>query len=268
MINNVKCDYCGKEFYKEPYRLKSSKNNFCSTNCHDKFRSDKKIEEMSEKVGMDFEKWLIDKYVEKLMSTRQIAELLYGNSKNQSSINKWLKKFNIPLRQGGEAVKTQWINNDSRKQKQAKLIQKNITKEVRLKIKNTMQTKEYKEKQREVHLGVKNGMYRVLGSNHHNWNPARTHQQRVKERKTYKYREWRLSVFKRDKYTCQCCGDNKGGNLRAHHLRSYDLHENERYNIDNGITLCEICHKDFHNKYGYGNNTEEQFKEYIKTNIK
>lgn len=33
-----------------------------------------------------------------------------------------------------------------------------------------------------------------------------------------------------------------------------------------GLCLCEEIHKDFHNKYGYGDNTPEQFEQYLKEN--
>ena len=104
----------------------------------------------------------------------------------------------------------------------------------------------------------------MTGENHPKWNPDRTHEQRIKERKTGKDREWKISIFQRDKRICKKCGKEKR-NLVAHHINSYDIHEKERYDINNGVTLCEECHKDFHHKYGYGKNTREQFEEFIKS---
>lgn len=54
-----------------------------------------------------------------------------------------------------------------------------------------------------------------------------------------------MSVFERDDYTCQECGDLAGGNLNAHHILPYKDYRGVEYslNIDNGITLCEDCHK-------------------------
>jgi len=67
------------------------------------------------------------------------------------------------------------------------------------------------------------------------------------------YSEWRLKVYQRDNYTCQCCGDDSGGNLNAHHLDGYNWCKEKRINVNNGITLCDKCHtkdKDsFHNIY-------------------
>lgn len=82
------------------------------------------------------------------------------------------------------------------------------------------------------------------------------------------YREWRRSVFKRDNYTCQCC-DKRSGKLNAHHILNWSDNVDLRYDIDNGITLCEECHlikypNSFHSIYGEKNNTREQLDEYIK----
>ena len=61
------------------------------------------------------------------------------------------------------------------------------------------------------------------------------------KRKSRKYIAWREAVYKRDNYTCQCCGDNTGGNLNAHHKDSYDINPKRRYEVDNGVTLCVSC---------------------------
>ena len=70
------------------------------------------------------------------------------------------------------------------------------------------------------------------------------------KRVSLKDKKWRKAIFERDNYTCQMCGDNKGGNLNAHHIKSYTLYPELRYDLDNGITLCEKCHKETDN-YGY-----------------
>ena len=125
-----------------------------------------------------------------------------------------------------------------------------------------MKTKEYREKSRKAKVGNLNPMYGITGETNPLWNPDRTHEQRILERKTFKDRRWRTDIFDRDKYICQICKYDKGGCLVAHHKNSYDIYPKDRYNVDNGITLCEDCHKNFHSIYGYGKNTEEQFIEW------
>lgn len=63
------------------------------------------------------------------------------------------------------------------------------------------------------------------------------------------YIKWRNDVFKRDRYTCQKC-HKKGVKLNAHHIKEYAKYPFLRYDVDNGITLCEKCHKQIHRKKG------------------
>ena len=105
---------------------------------------------------------------------------------------------------------------------------------------------------------------RFCGENSSRWNPNITNEERELGRHISGIDEWRKSVYERDNYTCQCCGDDKGGNLNAHHLNGYNWDKEHRTDVDNGITLCEECHKKFHKIYGKGNNTKEQFEYFIK----
>lgn len=112
------------------------------------------------------------------------------------------------------------------------------------------------------------GIKKNTGKNNHNYNPNLTIEERIIGRKYTEYPEWRKSVYERDKYACQCCGDNRGGNLVAHHLDGYGWCKERRTDVTNGVTLCNDCHKDFHSMYGKKNNTETQYSEWImhKTN--
>lgn len=64
------------------------------------------------------------------------------------------------------------------------------------------------------------------------------------ERNMPEYIEWRTAVYKRDDYRCQECG--KGGQLNAHHIKEWALHPESRFDVNNGITLCEDCHIEKH----------------------
>lgn len=67
------------------------------------------------------------------------------------------------------------------------------------------------------------------------------------------YLNWRKSVFERDNYICQKCGNkSRKGNIvviHPHHIKSYTNYPELRYEIDNGITLCIHCHHIEH--YGH-----------------
>lgn len=68
------------------------------------------------------------------------------------------------------------------------------------------------------------------------------------ERFSARYKQWRYDVFVRDKFTCQKCGDNRGGNLCAHHIKPFADFPELRFELNNGLTLCTSCHEQEHQK--------------------
>jgi len=92
------------------------------------------------------------------------------------------------------------------------------------------------------------------------------------------YNNWRLDIFKRDDYTCQECEQRGKKKIHAHHdkikfgelvkqfLQEYNqfspIEDKETlvrlainwklfWNIDNGKTLCENCHKEKHTNLNF-----------------
>lgn len=97
------------------------------------------------------------------------------------------------------------------------------------------------------------------------WNPSLTDDEREKNISRHSDSEYIgliKQVLLRDNYTCKCCG-KYGGDLNVHHLNGWNWDLGNRYSPDNAITLCLKCHKDFHVIYGKGNNTLQQFNEFI-----
>lgn len=66
------------------------------------------------------------------------------------------------------------------------------------------------------------------------------------------FRNWREQVFERDDYTCQSCGDSRGGNLHPHHIKFWHEYPKLRFDVTNGITLCKTCHIKIHKGKNYG----------------
>lgn len=84
--------------------------------------------------------------------------------------------------------------------------------------------------------------YKIMKENHWAWKGG-IYPKHLAIRKSLEYRLWRDAVFKRDNYTCQECGDNRGHNLNADHIKPFALFPELRLDIDNGRTLCVGCHK-------------------------
>lgn len=58
------------------------------------------------------------------------------------------------------------------------------------------------------------------------------------------YRSWRNAVFKRDGKRCRVCGSEKG--LVVHHIIPFSRDKDSRFSVNNGIILCEECHRKVH----------------------
>jgi len=88
----------------------------------------------------------------------------------------------------------------------------------------------------------KNLSEKLRGEKSHLWKGGITSEnQRL--RMSLEMKLWRRAVFERDNYTCIWCGDSRGGNLQADHIKPFAYFPELRFAIDNGRTLCVPCHK-------------------------
>lgn len=108
------------------------------------------------------------------------------------------------------------------------------------------------------------------GPNNPNWKGLADVMTLVRQ---WSFDNWRPRVFERDRFTCQKCGDDRGGNLHAHHIEPLSILVDRKRSwlrpdltsptgrwafvqrllvdpditsIENGVTLCEDCHRDAH----------------------
>lgn len=110
------------------------------------------------------------------------------------------------------------------------------------------------------------GYLNMQGKNNYFYNPNLTEEDRLNENKRYRnprYLEFRDNCFKRDNYTCRITGIRSKGDIVVHHLNGFNWDKENRTNVDNGVTLNKKIHKKFHKLYGKGNNTKQQFLEFI-----
>ena len=130
------------------------------------------------------------------------------------------------------------------------------------------------EEKKRVESRRKNGWYKnpeksrrkisesLKGEKSYRWKGGIT-SENGKIRQCIEYKFWVEGNFARDDFTCQKCG-LRGGKLVAHHIKNFAQYPELRLAIDNGITFCIKCHKEFHHIYGNRNNNEEQIREYLK----
>lgn len=130
-------------------------------------------------------------------------------------------------------------------------------------------SKDFKDKIRKINKGkhysyeneFKKGDKRIIGENHWNWKGGITSESR-RIKTSIEYRLWREAVFARDNWTCQKY-KIRGCILHPHHIKNFSDFTELRLAIDNGITLSEKAHKEFHHLYGTKNNTKEQLEEFL-----
>lgn len=97
------------------------------------------------------------------------------------------------------------------------------------------------------------------GENNTNYRHDLTEEDR-NARNSPEYRLWKFKVYNRDEFCCQVCGCKR--KIHAHHMDGWNISKEEWYDIQNGITLCDQCHIKFHNIYGKGNNTKDQYYQF------
>lgn len=61
-------------------------------------------------------------------------------------------------------------------------------------------------------------------------------------RHSEEYINWRKMVFERDDYRCMDCGE-RGNKLEADHIYRFIDYPRLRFDVNNGQTLCENCHR-------------------------
>jgi hypothetical protein len=91
-----------------------------------------------------------------------------------------------------------------------------------------------------------NGRFR--GANHPNYKHGINRKFRTVWHSRFEYKEWRKSVYERDNYTCQMCDKPSNGDLQCHHILPVKDYPLLIVDIDNGITLCEACHRSIKGK--------------------
>ena len=99
------------------------------------------------------------------------------------------------------------------------------------------------------------------GENHPRWKGGLSSPNEL-FKKSLKYKIWRNKVFTRDNWTCQKCKQRRSP-INAHHIHNFSQNHRLRISLNNGVTLCKTCHRDFHKKYGIKDNSYNQLQRFL-----
>lgn len=69
---------------------------------------------------------------------------------------------------------------------------------------------------------------------------------------------WKIAVKERDGFKCQKCGTLE--NLTVHHIKSWKEYPRLRFEISNGLTLCNVCHGKEEGPLNANNGINTRFK--------
>lgn len=102
----------------------------------------------------------------------------------------------------------------------------------------------------------------MKGNKHWNWRGGITEKNRL-IRNSREYKNWRKSVFERDRFTCVMCGyrSKKRRDIRADHIKPFSKYPELRFDISNGRTLCLPCDLKYGWQYFREQNPRVKFNE-------
>lgn len=90
--------------------------------------------------------------------------------------------------------------------------------------------------------------HNLCGEKHPNFNNKLTDEEReVMKRRNNDAKKWKAKVRQGFGNTCFLCGSSE--NLEAHHLQSFKVNKEVRFQYQNGICLCHSCHIKYHSNF-------------------
>jgi len=185
-------------------------------------------------IKANSKEWLIEEYINK---SRSMEDLARECGVCADTIRTRLNRFGIKIRPPKESsklkyavgikhAKTQKVINRILSQKTGGIIFcLNCGKEV-YKSKKKLNTAKF------CSISCRDEFYRRNIDRNQDW------------RDYPEYDEWRKSVYKRDGWKCKICGSKV--KINAHHIVPGAKFEEERFSLENGITLCEKHHIQLH----------------------
>lgn len=191
------------------------------------------------------------------MSSREIGEAAGIPAR---TVSRYLKKHGTELRQAGPKrhdrlrdrawLFSQYIGNMRSTPEIAKLIGASSRVVHSWLVHHGIETRDrgsekghqrFDDEGRERLSKAKRGRY--CGSENPNWRGGQDN--RDPDRNRYPAKQWSKAVRERDG-KCVECGETRG--LHAHHKKRWKDYPSLRYDVANGITLCQPCHQRAHGR--------------------
>ena len=220
--SEVKCKFCNKTFLVGGRKNKRRGTLHCSASC---MRESRKI--------IPSRETLYSLYITQGKTLEEIGAIL-GVCK--STVGKWLKKEGIKARKThlyhigrklpekhkkkiGLANKTAMLGNSNSKGRVSPMKGRRQTTEARRKIGNSQR-----------------------GEKHYNWKGGVT-PEHMRIRNSDEYKEWRMKVLQRDRFSCVNCGyrSRVKRDIVVDHIKPFCLYPELRLEVSNGRTLCREC---------------------------
>lgn len=183
--------------------------------------------------------WLREHYVDKQLSTGDIAKLV---GRDPKSVYNQLRVFGIQTRPRGANL----AGADNFMQLhpgENPFKGKRHTAETRAILSEKASTP-------KPHLrGERNGMSGRRGANNPNYQGGSS-PERQRQYASSEWRELQRVIYARDGYRCRRCGAGKTERrgLHAHHIQPWAKRPELRFDLANIVTLCRTCHQWVHSK--------------------
>ena len=79
------------------------------------------------------------------------------------------------------------------------------------------------------------------------WNTSASRNEKIKsEQLHWKIKSWGRELLE-EEHECVVCGSTK--NLVPHHIAKIDRYNPYYVDTDNGVVMCDTCHKKYHREY-------------------
>lgn len=220
------CLNCQIEFPVCPSRIKIGKGKFCSRVCKNFFQ-----------IGKDsFFKG--KKHTKESKAKMRLARL---GKKTSEETKRRLSKV----------LKGRIFSEEHKKKLSESAEKRKVPREVRDKISKTLRG--------HIPWNKDKPFLAIRGENNPNWKNGIS---RINQliRASFEYNQWKKEIKKRDNYTCQICGIQKGY-LHSNHIKKFSDYPNLRFELTNGITICRNCDNRWVMRH------EEEWESYFNFNL-